>query len=146
MTARGPCADIAPNATAPYFSVMDAFDPHHRSLALADVRRELMLNLAELEAADPRPVWREERERGLSSGIDELFHFFFDDHDFGNADIGTLLFDESEVAAVNAVKEALDSVLKAVGDQDDDAFVEHPLWQQVTSAAAMTRRHLQMAS
>ena len=63
------------------FRIVPAMD-EISSLRLPHVRRELMLYLAELAADDPRATWQEERERqGLSSGIDEVFHFFFDDHD-----------------------------------------------------------------
>lgn len=112
------------------------------SLARPQVRQELLLYLAELAEDDPQAIWRAERERGLSSGIDEVFHFFFDDHDFDEAAVGDVLLDRSEVAAVGAVKHALDAVLISVGDRSDGAFIRHPLWPNVTRAAQSARAQL----
>jgi len=120
--------------------------PPHRSLALPRVRSELLLYLQELEADDPRRKWQEERQQGLVSGIDQVFHFFFDDHPFDEADIGVVFFNQDELTAVEAVKRALDAVLKAIGDAGDDEFVEHPLWQDVTRAATIARSQLSARS
>jgi predicted metal-dependent phosphoesterase TrpH len=105
-----------------------------------------MLYLEELAADDPRAIWLEGREHGLSSGIDEVFHFFFDDHEFDEADIGVVLLDLSEVAAIADVKRALEAVLEEIGDQGDDEFVRHPLWPRVREAAASARTRLGDAS
>jgi hypothetical protein len=99
----------------------------------------------ELELPDPRTAWQEESERGLASGVDEVFHFFFDDNDFDQTAIGVTLLNPFEVAAIEKLKSSLEAVLDSVGDRDDDAFVEHPLWRQVTAAAADARCHLQVA-
>lgn len=141
-----PVADVARGAGTAYALVVHAASPPcPRSLALPHVRRELLHALRELAADDPRPVWREERDRGLVSGIDEVFHFFFDDHDFDERSIGAVVFDRAEVAAVEAVKGAFEAVLQAVGDAGDDAFVEHPLWPEVTKAAASAMSLLSIA-
>jgi hypothetical protein len=105
------------------------------SLAAPQLRKELGHYLGELAAEDPRTIWQQERQEGLSSGIDEVLHFFFDDHDFDEGDIGVVFLDPEEVAAVGAVKRALDAVLKVVGDKSDDDFIEHRLWVNVTAAA-----------
>lgn len=134
-----------------------SFPPNNFTMGIADQsvpsnvsrpepRRELMLYLQELEVDDPRPIWEEERRRGLVSDIDQVFHFFFDDHDFDAGDIGRVLLNEDEVEAIAAVKGALDAVLNAVGDKGDDAFVEHPLWPHVTRAAARAVSRLSVAS
>lgn len=105
-------------------------------------RGELLLYLKELARADPRPVWSAERERGLVSGIDQVFHFFFDDNDFGRPAIGVTLLNETEVAAVQKVKAALEEILESVGDEGDDVFAEHPIWPQVSAAASQALRQL----
>lgn len=99
------------------------------------VRRELQNHLLELQTADPRPAWRAERDSGLLSGIDQVFHFLFDDHDFDESAIGVSLFGEPEVRVIAAVKRSLEAVLTVVGDADDDVFVVHPLWVGVRRAA-----------
>jgi hypothetical protein len=113
-----------------------------RSLSLPDRRDELIVELKELAVSDPRVVWRAETQKGMVSGIDEVFHFFFDDYDFGPNAIGQTLLSQSEVAAVQNVKSALEAILERVRDQGDDAFVEHPLWPQVTAAASNALRQL----
>jgi hypothetical protein len=105
-------------------------------------RDELILYLKELEVPDPRLLWREERERGLISDIDQVFHFFFDDNDFDETAIGVILLNQSEVAAIQNVKAPLKAILESVGDEGDDVFVQHPLWPQVTAAASNALRQL----
>jgi hypothetical protein len=100
------------------------------------VRSQLEAFLSELRASDPRPLWEEERRRGLASGVDAVFHFFFDDHDFDEQDVGFSLYDSGEVRLIGALKNALNAVLEGAGNADDEAFVSHPGWQQVTQAAA----------
>ena len=105
-------------------------------------RDELILYLEELARPDPRPVWRAEMERGLVSGIDQVFHFFFDDNDFDRTAIGVTLLNESEVAAIQKVNAALETILESVGDGGDDVFAEHPIWPQVSEAASQALRQL----
>jgi hypothetical protein len=115
-------------------------------LKLPNVRRELILYLAELAVDDPRATWQAERQQGLWSGIDEVFHFFFDDHDFDETDVGAVFFDRSEVEIVAAVKRALEAVLLVVGNRGDDEFVQHALWPNVTHTARAAREQLSAAS
>jgi len=66
----------------------------------------------------------------------------FDDHDFDDAEIGATLVNHDEVRLIEALKDALNAVLEAVGDAGDDAFVSHPLWLNVTRTAAAAERQL----
>jgi len=99
-------------------------------------RFELLAHLQELAAPDPRPLWQEGRRRGLISGIDQVFHFLFDDHDFDAGEIGYTLFDADEAEAIGATKRALQALLAELGDVQDDEYVSHHRWPQVTVAAA----------
>jgi hypothetical protein len=74
--------------------------------------------------------------------IDQVFHFFFDDHDFDGSDVGVTLLNQEEVQAVQSVKIALEVLLVAVGDAGGDDFVEHPLWPVVRRAAAEAHSRL----
>jgi hypothetical protein len=105
------------------------------ALSQPHVRRQLQTYVSELQAADPRTIWRAERESGLASGIDEVFHFFFDDNDFDDGAIGDTLTGAMEVRLIGALKDALGAVLDAAGDADDSHFVTHPLWSRVRQAA-----------
>jgi hypothetical protein len=106
-------------------------------------RSELLGYLEELATPDPRPLWHEERGRGQSSDIDQVFHFFFDDHDFDESAIGYILFDEREVQAVAVVKIALELILADHPDGTDDDFVEHRGWPKVREAAASALMQMQ---
>lgn len=112
------------------------------NLSMPYRRGELILYLEELQSADPRPLWRAEEERGLISGVDQVFHFFFDDNDFDEGAIGATLLNEAEVEAIKSVKAKLDAILNIVGDKGDDVFVEHPLWPEVSAAASNARMRL----
>lgn len=109
------------------------------ALSQPHVRRELQAFLSELRADDPRPIWQAERKSGLVSGIDQVYHFFFDDHEFDASAIGVMLLDEVEVASVGVLMHALGAVLDEIGDANDDDFVLHPLWQPVREAARATQ-------
>jgi hypothetical protein len=112
------------------------------SLSMPWRRDELILYLKELSVADPRPLWRADRKRGLIADIDQVFHFFFDDNDFDDIAIGATLLNRSEVGAIRDVKSRLEAILDSVGDAGDDLFVEHPLWPKVTAAASNALRQL----
>lgn len=106
------------------------------------VRNGLASYLSELEADDPTASWRDERQRGLASGVDQVFQFFFDDHDFDNSAVGYSLYDQFEVGLIEAVKLRLEAIRRVVGDADDDDFVSHPLWADVRRAAAVANNWL----
>ena len=85
---------------------------------------------------DPRPIWKEQRSRGLSAGIDETIHYLFDDFPFDESGIGDSLFDLAEVNAVSAVTRALDPLIAALPLGQDDEYVSHAAWSEVRAAAA----------
>ena len=113
-----------------------------KSLSMPNRRAELILYLEELQLADPQPLWRAEEERGLSSGVDQVFHFFFDDNDFDEDAIGATLLNKVEVEAIKSVKAKLDAILSIIGDRGNNVFVEHPLWPEVSEAASNARMRL----
>lgn len=91
-------------------------------------------------------LWEGERQRGLASGIDQVFHFLFDDHDFDASAIGYTLLNEAEVRSIETVKLSLEAILDLVGDAGDIDFVSHPLWADVKRAAAVARDRLKHAA
>jgi len=99
------------------------------------MRRELISYLEELSAPDPRPLWQAEAARGLSSGMDQVIHFFFDDHEFDASAIGFNLLDQEDVDLVAPLLLALDRIMAALPRGGDNDYVEHPLWPQVVRAA-----------
>ena len=107
----------------------------HFTLSQPERRSEMTIYLQEVASPDPRLRWAEERAKGLASGIDEVFHFIFDDNDFDETAIGVTLRNGSEVAAIQEVKGALESILDSVGDGNDEEFASHYLWPKVRAAA-----------
>ena len=105
------------------------------SFANSEKRAQIVLYIKELAADDPKEVWRKERERGLVSGIDQIFHFFFDDNNFDEAAIGESLLDGEEVTTINEVKALLDEMLVDLPNGDDAAFVSHHLWPRLRAKA-----------
>ena len=105
------------------------------TLSQPQVRCDLLAYLSEISAADPRPIWLAARKCGIASGIDEVFHFFFDDNDFDESAVGVALCSQAEVQLISEVKRALEAVLDAVGDVGDEAYVSHPIWPSVRHAA-----------
>ncbi|WP_338503760.1 hypothetical protein V6R86_08650 [Sphingomonas kaistensis] len=115
---------------------MDSAEHSQLPLSMPHRRSEMVLYLHEMASSDPRTLWSAQREKGLAAGIDEVFHFFFDDNDLDETDIGVTLLNHTEVAAIQHLKAALEIVLGSVGNGDDIAFTGHPMWQQVSAAAS----------
>lgn len=104
-------------------------------LTLPDRRSELIEYLEDLATPDPRPMWEAATRKGLIYDLDQVYHFFFDDNDFDDGDVGRMLLGAEEVEAIAQVKTALDLILKLIPKGTDDQFVDHPLWPEVTRAA-----------
>jgi len=112
------------------------FPPDWADLRYPWIRAELIAYLEELAILDPRPIWRAEAKQGLISDVDQVIHFFLDDHDFDDRDVGASLFDQAEVALVQSVKRALDRLVEKLPDGGDDEYVTNPLWKAVTASAS----------
>lgn len=108
-----------------------------QSAPLSDPQKrvEIILYLKELAADDPEALWRNERDQGLVSDIDQIFHFFFDDNDFDEGAIGQSLLDAEEAKAIEEVKLLLDAMLVDLPEGDDAAFTSHHLWPSLRAKA-----------
>ena len=136
MRRNRPIADIAVNPDHGYPRIMTDNHPFlHVSLANPDKRQELILYLKELAAEDPEALWRKEREQGLVSDIDQIFHFFFDDNDFDEGAVGYSLLDVNEAKVIGEVKALLDAMLMDLPNGNDVAFVSHHLWPRLRAMA-----------
>jgi hypothetical protein len=62
--------------------------------------------------------------------IDEVYHLFFDDTELERPEIeiGSILFDLDEAAAVRDMIIILDDMIKEIGDADTATFLRHPKW------------------
>ncbi|HYE47873.1 MAG TPA: hypothetical protein VEA44_19050 [Caulobacter sp.] len=99
------------------------------------VRSHLVTFLEELAHPDPRPLWAAQTAAGFVSDLDQVYHFFFDDHDLDDRDIGRVLLDVAEVEAIAGLKAALEALLELLPKGSDDQYVEHVRWPEVTRAA-----------
>lgn len=111
------------------------YPPRWAGLRYPWQRAELLCYLEELTVPDPRERWAADGREGRISGIDEVIHFFFDDHDFDQGDIGASLFDIAEVALVQSIKSELDWIIQQLPHGGDDEYVTHAHWPAVTAAA-----------
>ncbi len=105
-------------------------------------RAELLEYLHDLSATDPRPAWKTAAAQGHISRIDQVIHFFLDDHEFDEREIRYTLLDRSEVASIHKVKAALDALVDVLPDGGDDDYVVHALWPAVANAASAAHREL----
>ncbi|AZS20487.1 hypothetical protein CSW63_07370 [Caulobacter sp. FWC26] len=112
------------------------FPPGWADLRYPWIRAELIAYLEEIATPDPRPIWRAEAQQGLISDVDQVMHFFFDDHDFDEKAVGVYLFDTAEVALVQSVKYALDRLVQKLPHGGNDEYVTDPLWKAVTASAS----------
>jgi hypothetical protein len=112
------------------------------TLAHPTIRSELILSLEEIIDEKQTAKWLTPDPDGPALGIDEVFHFFFDDHDFDGGDIGFSLFDDEEVAAITRVKVALNAIHGTNRDGDSHYFLRHDLWPDVTRHAGLAYRLL----
>ena len=115
------------------------------SLRYPWIRNELVGHLRELATPNPRPTWKADIQAGLNAGIDEVIHFFFDDHDFDEGDIGVVLSNQQEVELVGDLKRSLNSLVNVLPQGNDDEYVSHPDWPSVTRAASRALEGLQAA-
>lgn len=115
------------------------YPPAWASLRHPWVRAELLSYLAELINPAETAKWLSPDPQGPIIGIEQHFHFFFDDHSFDAGDIGHSLFDEEEVAVIAEVREVLEAIHAANTAGDNRYFLEHPQWPSVINAAAAAR-------
>jgi hypothetical protein len=105
-----------------------------------DMRAALLDTLVGLgDPAYQQAAWIERSiDQHLITGIDQVYHFLYDDTDLGNDPdgcIGYTLFDFEEAKAVRAITELLDLLLDELGDARDANFLRHPLWPRVVERA-----------
>ena len=108
-------------------------------------RGQLIDELDELASPTLAQLWLNPSQDRLT-GVDEVFHFLFDDHDFDERAIGVWLLDGEEVGAVATVKDRLQAILDDPANPhssdyvlDNRYYLEHPTWPRVAEAAATAR-------
>lgn len=77
-------------------------------------------------------------EDGNLTGIDPVVHFLFDDNDLGanpRLEIGRMLFNEAEVAAISPLVGLIGRLVDKLGDKDSAIYLRDREWPEVIKLA-----------
>src|SRR5690349_10212215 len=111
--------------------------PEWPDISLPAKRAELLQLLAELSDKDAQNrLWISHEDFPNSSGIDEVFHFLFDDTDLGqdpHSEIGRILRNRSEADLLQELSLALDTMLDRLGDQRSEVYMSDPEWASIVA-------------
>jgi hypothetical protein len=124
-------------------------DTEVKSITQPRRREELIAFLEEL--ADPETqerFWIRHEDVPMSSGIDEVFHFFFDDTDIGGnpfGQIGICLRSTEEAVRVKRVTDLLKSMLDRLGDVGSREYMSDPMWPELVARALTALSGLQIS-
>lgn len=102
---------------------------------------ELLHELSDIETQER--LWLKHEDFPNSSGIDEIFHFFFDDTDLVSNPkslVGIVLLDDREVKEIEQLTSALSGMLSRLGDVDSQAYMSDPEWASIVSLAQSSLR------
>ena len=95
-------------------------------------RAELIALLRELcDREEQFHLWVMHEDCPSASGVDEVFHFFFDDNDLGDdpdSEVGRILKGADEVNVIRRVSSALDGLGRKFGNADSCAFMSDSAW------------------
>ncbi|GLQ97269.1 SCO4402 family protein [Dyella mobilis] len=119
---------------------MADLDKHYDMNVSASWKREEMIGLLEelSDRSTQERLWIRLESYPLSSGIDDVFHFFFDDTDLAqdvNSEIGHILSNASEAVAIRNLCNALDNLCQDLGDVGSGAYISHPDWPSLVHLA-----------
>lgn len=102
-------------------------------------RAELILLLEELSDKDKQlRLWVMHEDFPSASGIDEIFHFFFDDSDLGDnpwTEVGRVLKSQAEAKIIKCLTGALCDLFQRLGDAPSDVFMSDPAWSSLMGIA-----------
>lgn len=108
-------------------------------IAMPWKRQEMISLLDELsDEGEQVRLWVMHGSYPDSSGIDDVFHFFFDDTELGNdvnSEVGNILKNQDEAVAVDSVCKALDQLLTRSGDVSSAMFMADPAWPSLMHLA-----------
>lgn len=115
----------------------EEFPPSWADLKYPWIRSQLLESLRELMVDDPLKLWAHQIQQGMCVGFDEVIHFYFDDHDFDEGDVGFSLLNNGEAQAIRNLKSALGQICDDLPEGSDEQSVAHPLWPEVRKLAGV---------
>lgn len=108
-------------------------------ISLPGKRVELLHLLAELSDRDAQHrFWIMHEDFPSASGIDEVFHFIFDDTDLGRdaySEIGRMLRNRSEADRLQELSLGLGKMLDRLGDQSSEKYMSDSEWESIVVLA-----------
>lgn len=106
----------------------------------------MILFLQELSDKDKQVgLWVNHEDYPSASGIDEVFHFFFDDNDLGDdpfSEVGRILKSQAEAEAIRLLASALCDICQRLGDAGSDVFMSDRAWPSLMDLAKASLRLL----
>lgn len=118
-----------------------------RELKQLNKRVELVSLLLELaDKQTQERLWIRHEDYPNSSGIDEVFHFLFDDTDIGENPkslIGIVLLNEQEAYEIEALSGVLSRILSRLGNVGSEYYMRDDEWPLVMSQAMSALKRLQ---
>lgn len=96
--------------------------------------KEILKELSSKELQDE--FWINGKDYPNASGIDEVFHFFFDDTDLSvdsKSEIGRILIDSNEASMISELCLVLDEICDRLGDVDSQSYINDYRWEEVIS-------------
>lgn len=104
-------------------------------------REELIGVLAELSSKELQiKFWIEHQDYPNASGIDQVFHFLFDDSDLGcdaGSEIGQILANKLEADKIGDVCRAISEIHERLGDVESISFINDDKWDKVVELSAI---------
>lgn len=79
------------------------------------------------------------------SGIDEIFHFFFDDTDLAensDSEIGNILLNGEEAIIVRMICSALNEMHERLGDVNSTYYMEDEKWNDIINLAKIMSKYM----
>ena len=102
-------------------------------------RREMISLLREMCSPDlQRHLWIEKKDYPNASGIDEVFHFLFDDTNLGSdpeSEVGNFLESTEEASRIALICRGLEVMLNRLGNVDSEAYLDDPQWASIAKLA-----------
>jgi len=118
-----------------------------RKLEQPNKRLELVSLLSELADKEAQErLWIRHEDYPNSSGIDEIFHFIFDDTDIGDEPkslIGIVFLNEQEAYELETLSALLSRMLNRLGNMSSEYYMRDDEWPLVMSQAMSALQRLQ---
>lgn len=111
-----------------------------RGLTNPKERFALLDSLDELARPERTALWVSAKPTERAGEIGASLRFFFEDHQFDRDSIGSSLFDDRELVAIQIVKNGLDKIFKSNRRGDSRYFLKHRGWKAVQTAAQTAHR------